>query len=139
MGPYDDPFHPNVGQGPQGPHMCRNFLCWSERQPWHRNFQGHAGGKGAECCNPPMRRKMEKMSVTLRVQVPNNQILTQNLYYNYYYPKPKYLIVGYMDPLGQLAQRSRVAGCEDKLSSTWQFPKTGRPQYRGFPKLGVPF
>ena len=25
-------------------------------------------------------------------------ILTQNLYHNYYYPKPKYLIVGYMDP-----------------------------------------
>ena len=37
---------------------------------------------------------------TLRVQVPNNHILTQNLYYNYYYPKPKYLIIGYMDPLG---------------------------------------
>ena len=27
--------------------------------------------------------------VTLRVQVPNNHILTQNLYYNHYYPKPK--------------------------------------------------
>ena len=39
---------------------------------------------------------------TLRVQVPNNHILTQNLYYNYYYPKPKYLIIGYMDPLGYI-------------------------------------
>ena len=39
---------------------------------------------------------------TLRVQVPNNHILTQNLYYNYYYPKPKYLIIGYLDPLGYL-------------------------------------
>ena len=38
---------------------------------------------------------------TLRVQVPNNSILTQNLYYNYYYPKPKYLIIGYLDPLGK--------------------------------------
>ena len=37
---------------------------------------------------------------TLRVQVLNNHILTQNLHYNYYYPKPKYLIIGYMDPLG---------------------------------------
>ena len=37
---------------------------------------------------------------TLRVLVPNNHILTQNLYYNYYYPNPKYLIIGYMDPLG---------------------------------------
>ena len=38
----------------------------------------------------------------LRVQVPNNHILTPNLYYNYYYPNPKYLIIGYMDPLGCL-------------------------------------
>ena len=44
--------------------------------------------------------------MTLRVQVPNNHILTQNLYYNYYYPKPKYLIIGYMDPLGEDSQLS---------------------------------
>ena len=30
----------------------------------------------------------------------NNHILTQNLYYNYYYPNPKYLVIGYMNPLG---------------------------------------
>ena len=42
-----------------------------------------------------------RWNYTLRVQVPNNHILTQNLYYNYYYPKPKYLIIGYMDPLGR--------------------------------------
>ena len=36
--------------------------------------------------------------LTLRVQVPNIHILTQNLYYNYYYPNPKYLINGYMGP-----------------------------------------
>ena len=36
--------------------------------------------------------------VTLRVQVPKNHILPPNLYYIYYYPNPKYLIVGYMDP-----------------------------------------
>ena len=35
---------------------------------------------------------------SLRVQIPNNDILAQNLYYNYYYPNPKYLIIGYMDP-----------------------------------------
>ena len=35
-----------------------------------------------------------------RVQVPNNHILTQNLYYNSYCPKPKYQIIGYLDPLG---------------------------------------
>ena len=38
--------------------------------------------------------------LSLRVQVPNSHILTQNLYYNYYYPDPKYLIIGYMDLLG---------------------------------------
>ena len=38
------------------------------------------------------------LEFTLRVQVPNRHILTQNLYYNYYYPEPKYLIIGYLDP-----------------------------------------
>ena len=46
---------------------------------------------------------------TLRVQVPNNHILTQNLYYNYYYPKPKYLIIGYLDPLGYTGFREASA------------------------------
>ena len=36
--------------------------------------------------------------ITLRVQVPNNHILTQNLYYTYNHPKPKYLIIGYLGP-----------------------------------------
>ena len=36
--------------------------------------------------------------VPLRVQVSNNHILTPNLYHNYYYPKTKYLIIGYLDP-----------------------------------------
>ena len=40
------------------------------------------------------------ISITLRVQVPNNHIPTPNLYHNYYYPKPKYPIIGYLDPLG---------------------------------------
>ena len=38
----------------------------------------------------------------LRVQVRNNHILTRNEYYNYYYPKPKYLMIEYMDPLGSI-------------------------------------
>ena len=38
-------------------------------------------------------------NIPLRVQVPNNHILAQNLYYNYYHPNPKYPITfGYMDP-----------------------------------------
>ena len=39
--------------------------------------------------------------LSLRVQVPSNHILTQDLYYSSYYPKPKYLIIGYMDPLNR--------------------------------------
>ena len=32
----------------------------------------------------------------------NNHILTQNLYHNnFYYPKPKYPIIGYLDRLGR--------------------------------------
>ena len=31
---------------------------------------------------------------------------TQNLHWNSYYPKPKYLIIGYLDPLGLLHQIS---------------------------------
>ena len=41
------------------------------------------------------------LNQTLRVQVLNNHILAQNLYYNDYYPKPKYPIIGYRDPLGK--------------------------------------
>ena len=45
---------------------------------------------------------------TLRSQVPNNHILTQNLYYSYYYPKPKYLIIGYLDPLGKSVSEALI-------------------------------
>ena len=34
-----------------------------------------------------------RVAVTLRVQVPNHHILTQNQHYNYYYSKPKYLTI----------------------------------------------
>ena len=44
-----------------------------------------------------MRGFLEFSKLTLRVQVPNNHILTQNLYQNYYYPKLKYPILGYLD------------------------------------------
>ena len=51
--------------------------------------------------NGGLHRQLSQQELTLRVQVPNNHMPTRNLYYNYYYPKPKYLIIGYMDPLGQ--------------------------------------
>ena len=40
-----------------------------------------------------------KSCCTLRVQVPNNHILPQNMYYKQYYPKPKYSVIGYMGSL----------------------------------------
>ena len=30
----------------------------------------------------------------------NNHMLAQNLYYNYFYPNPRYAGIGYMDPQG---------------------------------------
>ena len=45
------------------------------------------------------------IEIPLRVHVPSNHILTLNQYYNYYYPKPKDLIIGYMDPLGSMTHR----------------------------------
>ena len=45
-------------------------------------------------------------NLSLRVQVPNNHILTQNLYQNHYYPNPKYQIIGHMDPLGLIIASS---------------------------------
>ena len=53
----------------------------------------------------------------LRVQVPYNQILTQNLYYHCYYLKSKYLIIGYLEFLGK------------KEGSVWPLPST-HPQVR---------
>ena len=54
--------------------------------------------------------RFRALSSTLRVQVPNNHKLTQNLYYNYHYPNPKYLIIGYMDSLGQTSPLSPLEG-----------------------------
>ena len=48
---------------------------------------------------------------SLRVQVPDNQILTQDLYYNCYYPDRKYLTIGYMDPLGTECSRDCTGLC----------------------------
>ena len=45
----------------------------------------------------------------LRVLVFNIHILPQNLYYNYHSPKPKYLMIGYLDPLGLYQVRVQVA------------------------------
>ena len=50
---------------------------------------------------PRLSLRVQGLGLGFRVSglgLPNNHILTQNLYYNYYYPTPKYLIIGYMDP-----------------------------------------
>ena len=60
---------------------------------------------------------------TLRVQVPNSHLLTKNLYHNYYYPNPKYLIIGYMDPLGQANMELQ----ESRFSRTRVFVACGAP------------
>ena len=64
--------------------------------------------------------------VTLRVQVPNYHVLTQNLYYNYYYPNPKYLTIGYMDPLGYkgLDNSKRAWGILSFKQNSTNFPET---------------
>ena len=70
-----------------------------------------------------------QFKLTLRVQVLNNHILTQNQYHNYYHPKPKYLAIAYMDPLGyiqklkSLKNRNRQARIlEDQNAEAAQLP-----------------
>ena len=58
------------------------------------------------------------LHVPLRVQVPNNHIPTPNLYHNYYYPKPKYPIIGYLDPLGSLPAAGGPARAGDPYPAT---------------------
>ena len=41
--------------------------------------------------------------------MPNHHILTQNLYDDSYDPKPKYLIIGYLDPLAKLQVNRMVS------------------------------
>ena len=68
--------------------------------------------------------------MALRVQVPNNHILTQNQYHNYYYPEPKYLTIGYMDPLGGMI-----------LAAGFVIDFTVHPkhhQYKAVSRLGYP-
>ena len=44
-----------------------------------------------------------------RVQGPDHEMLIQNLYYNHYYPKPKYQILGYLDPLGDPVSKNIIS------------------------------
>ena len=43
---------------------------------------------------------MGAWTLALRVQAATNHILSRKLYYSYDYPMLKYLIIGYLDPLG---------------------------------------
>ena len=53
--------------------------------------------------------------IILRVQVRNNHILTQNLYYNEYYLEPKYPIIGYLDGLGMCQSTSHLKTSDVRL------------------------
>ena len=55
---------------------------------------------------------------SLRVQVPNSHTLTQNLYYNYYYPKPKNRIIGYLDLLGVFKRAPKAPQVGDSQNRT---------------------
>ena len=73
----------------------------------------------------------------LEVQVPNHHILTPNLHYNYYYPKSKYLIIGYLEvtapqswklkPLGPTKKdlRQPLTGKQEmkEWKTTWKYVK----------------
>ena len=48
------------------------------------------------------------LKLTLTVQVLKNHILTQHLYYNYYSPNPKYLILGHSDAWSSRSARGPV-------------------------------
>ena len=52
-------------------------------------------------------------TVTLGVQVPNIRILAQNLVYNDYYPKPRNLIIGYLDLLGYTGMLTKIMDPQD--------------------------
>ena len=62
------------------------------------------------------------------VQVPNIYILTQNLYYNYYYPKPKYPIFGYLDPFKVTNSVDDIIPKLDEMLGRMEDPKGPRTQ-----------
>ena len=79
-----------------------------------------------------MRNPLSLEPNSLKVQIPNNHILTQNQYYNYYYPNTKYPIIGYLDPLGLLFVKP--VGNPDRLhdsQDTALAPGTGNIQSFG--------
>ena len=103
----------------------------SEYGPLFLRFTGHQRTDGFHSkyvTSPGFRDRTNKLS--LRVQVPNNHILAQNLYYNYDYPNPKYLIIGYMDPLGnklRFSSATDIARCtESCLGSSPKHAAAGR-------------
>ena len=61
-----------------------------EAQPTNREFRQLAFDKSA----------IQYLPKTLSVQVTNNHMFTQNLYYSFCFTKPRYLVIGYLDPLG---------------------------------------
>ena len=79
------------------------FIVGRETTTCHKNFANLASWAGCQ---------------TLRVQVPKNHTLTQNLYYNYYDQSPQYPIVGSLDPLGDWMSKPECSGEGHDLPSS---------------------
>ena len=77
-------------------------------------------------------------ALTLRVQVPNNHIHTQNLRYNSYSPKPKYPMIGYLDYSTQEHPWQWLAHCCSSHAHVAQ-PFVGLPPLKAMTSLGLFF
>ena len=101
---------------------CRNIRKGSAQRYW----LGADRKKKTSC---PVSFEMGGLDMTARSRganvgtTANNHILTQDLYYNYYYLTPKYLIIGYMDLLGYIMQGSNI--CTPRLCL--KVPQTESP------------
>ena len=77
--------------------MEKSFIPIHLRGQGRQTIVGLPLGPFTSCLHRPLSLQLIN---PLIVQEPYNQILTQNLCYNYYYPHPKYQTIGYVDPLG---------------------------------------
>ena len=67
----------------------------------------------------PCDNEGKELVASLKVQVPNNHIVTQSLYYNYYEPELKYLIIGYLEAKSKWRIRQSFHLWAQGLGFTW--------------------
>ena len=101
-------------QGVTGARHNRNTYLSSTSSNNNRCSNSNPSSNGSQSCNGSNNSYSSKqeliflkgkyIGITVEIPAfitytnPNNHILTQSLCYNYYYPNPKYLIIGDMDP-----------------------------------------